>query len=157
MNLAHLIKCWKFVHSTRLMGRALLKIKSAIAISILSVDSGSCLVPRRVSWAFLGGDNCPHIPLFTSCFSSSSSLAGANTLASMWLTAANDDTSSGLKRPFQESLESGQESSSFTTNSFTHYDKKRYLQASLALAILGWYKQTSPWLRVHVAQYFYIF
>jgi hypothetical protein len=48
----------------------------------------------------------------------------------MWTTAANDDTSSGLKRPFEESPSSGHESSSFCSNSYTHYDKKRWIAAS---------------------------
>jgi hypothetical protein len=48
----------------------------------------------------------------------------------MWTTAANGDTSSGLKRPFEESPSSGHDSSSFTTNSFTHYDKKRWIAVS---------------------------
>jgi hypothetical protein len=43
------------VHSTRLIGRALLKMKSATAISIRLGASGSCLVPTRVSWAYVGG------------------------------------------------------------------------------------------------------
>ena len=61
--------------------------------------------------------------------SSSSSVAGAKTLASMWTTAGNDDTSSGQKRPFEESPLSGHESSSFASNSYTR-DPKRWLAAS---------------------------
>ena len=48
----------------------------------------------------------------------------------MWTTAANDDTSSGLKRPFEESPSSGHESSSFCSKSYTPYDKKRWIAAS---------------------------
>ncbi len=68
--------------------------------------------------------------LCTLCLSSSSSIAGAKTLASMWTTAGNGDTSPGQKRPFcEESPLSGQDSSSFTSNSYTH-DKKRWIAAS---------------------------
>ena len=64
------------------------------------------------------------------CLSSSSSVAGANTLASMWSTAANGDSSSGQKRSFVEgSPLSGHDSSSFASNSYTR-DQKRWLAAS---------------------------
>ena len=54
------------MHSTRLIERALLKIKSTTVISIRSDDSGSCLVPRRVSWACVGGGLCAATHLFLS-------------------------------------------------------------------------------------------
>ena len=64
------------------------------------------------------------------CLSSSSSVAGTNTLASMWSTAANGDSSSGQKRSFVEgSPLSGHDSSSFASNSYTR-DQKRWLAAS---------------------------
>ncbi len=49
------ISLLNLVHSTRLIGSPLLKIKSAMAMSICSVACGSCLVPVSITCCILGG------------------------------------------------------------------------------------------------------
>ena len=61
--------------------------------------------------------------------STSSVMSGANTLAAMWATPGND--ASQRKRPFEESPNSGVESTS-AASSLSHYDKKRWIAATTA-------------------------
>ncbi len=49
------INLLNLAHSTRLIGSPLLKIKSAMAMSIHSVACGSCLVPMSVICCIFGG------------------------------------------------------------------------------------------------------
>jgi hypothetical protein len=55
MCLADWINLLNLAHSTRLIGSLLLKIKSAMAMSVCSVACGSCLVPMSVICCILGG------------------------------------------------------------------------------------------------------
>jgi hypothetical protein len=49
------INLLNLAHSTKLIGSPLLKIKSAMAMSICYVACGSCLVPMSVICCILGG------------------------------------------------------------------------------------------------------
>jgi hypothetical protein len=64
MCLADWINLLKLAHSTRLIGKPLLKIKSAIAMSIHSVACGLCLVPMSVICCILGGSEVADFNLF---------------------------------------------------------------------------------------------
>ncbi len=55
MCLADWINSLNLAHSTRLIGSLLLKIKSLMAMSILTVACGSCLVPMSIICCILGG------------------------------------------------------------------------------------------------------
>jgi hypothetical protein len=53
-------------HSTRLIGSPLLKIRSAMAMSLRSVACGSCLVPMSVICCILGGSEVANFHLLGS-------------------------------------------------------------------------------------------
>jgi hypothetical protein len=62
----HWINLLNLAHSTRLIGCPLLKIKSAMAMSIKSVGCGSCLVPMRVICCIPGGSEVADFHLLRS-------------------------------------------------------------------------------------------
>jgi hypothetical protein len=66
MCLADWINLLNLAHSTRLIGSPLLKIKSAMAMSIHSVAYGSSLVPMSIICCILGGSEVADFHLLRS-------------------------------------------------------------------------------------------